>query len=109
MRVQLARLEGRLDGVQRGLDRQEQACESRSRSHVDRELYTSEQSHIRDDIRDHTRQIAELKADVNTERREREQAMKEAEQTRRRDRQFWLAAVAIPTIGLLITLIGVLT
>lgn len=70
LRVDLARIEGRLNGVERGLDRQEQACERRAAAHVDSQLYQSERTSLRDEVNGLGRRLSDLAADVAAARRE---------------------------------------
>lgn len=94
--VQLARIEGRLDGAERALGRLEQACERRASTHVDRELYSSERDTMRAGVDGLRREIVGVRDNL-----------RELEQAQDRARKWWIASVVIPVVALAVTLVGV--
>ena len=120
LRVDLARLSGRLDGIVDRLDRQETACERRAEGHVDQALYLSERNQLREDVvevrallaaqeRDHAKAVARLNEKLAAERKEREDEAKEHAREQRRTRQ-WAWGIAV-TVGATVAtvLVAVLT
>jgi hypothetical protein len=93
MRVSLARVDGRLDGVIDRLDRQEAACETRADRHVDRDLYASERAADRTHVSDLDRRLNDLRTELAV-------ARKEATDTRK-----WIITTGVAFVGIVVTAI----
>lgn len=97
--VQVAKIEGRVDGIERALARQEEACERRANSHVDTRLYESERSTMRGDISTIHAEVAQVRMDL------------QAFQKQLTDQRRWvIGVVIIPIVGTTVAvLMGVLS
>lgn len=97
--VPVARLQGRVDGIERALARQEEACERRASEHVDIRLYESERNTLRNDL-------ATARAEVGQARMDLEAFRKQLTDQRR-----WvIGVVIIPVLGtVVVVMMGVLS
>lgn len=68
--VQVAKLEGRLEGIERALSRQEESCERRANSHVDIRLYESERNATRSTISTIHAEVAQVRMDLESFRKQ---------------------------------------
>ena len=98
VRIGLARLDGRLQGVADRLDRQETACERRAEGHVDTGLYVSERDDIRRQLRALDHAMTELKAGLDDERRDRRDADAAQEKKQTDTRRWVLGALVFPVL-----------
>lgn len=96
--VQVARLEGRVDGIERALARQEDACERRAREHVDIVLYQSERDAMKGMMQTVHAEVGQARMDV------------QALERKLTDQRRWVIGVVIvPVLGtVVVVLMGVL-
>lgn len=92
--VPVARLQGRVDGIERALARQEEACERRASEHVDTKLYQSERDATRAIISTIHAEVAQVRMDLDAFRKQLT------------DQRRWvIGVVVIPIVGTVVVIL----
>jgi uncharacterized protein YlxW (UPF0749 family) len=88
----------------RRLDRAETACERRAEAHVDRDLYTSERTSLREELTHLQQTVAGLGSELAAARREAEAAVKDLQDRQTATRR-WMVTTAVAAASVLATVV----